>query len=65
MKFLGILITLAIIGYAVSVYLDSSNLPATPGGASKPADYIDEARKSTDAIGDALKTGKERLDDAN
>lgn len=67
MKFIGILISLAIIGYAISIYLDSPSLTSSSpdGTQSKPKDYIDQARESTDAINQSLQQGKERLDGSN
>ena len=67
MKFIGLIISLAIIGYAISIYLDKPGLTtASPDGAqSKPKDYIDQARQSTDAINQSLQQGKERLDGSN
>lgn len=67
MKFIGILISLAIIGYAITVYMGSSSLTtASPDGTqSTPKDYIDSAKQSTDAMNEALKTGKDRLDGSN
>lgn len=67
MKFLGILISLAIIGYAITVYLDSSSLTnGSPEGIqSKPKDYIDQAKETTDAMSETLQAGKKRLDNSN
>jgi hypothetical protein len=67
MKFIGLLLILAVIGYAMSVYLSSSNLTsASPdGSASKPKDYLDKTQQSADAINQALQKNKERLDGSN
>ena len=67
MKLIGLLISLAIIGYAMSVYLNSSSLTsASPDGSvSKPKDYLDQAQQSVDAINQSLQKDKERLDGSN
>jgi len=67
MKLIGLLISLAIIGYAMSVYLSSSSLTsASPDGSqSTPKEYIDQTKQSVDAINQALQKDKARLDDSN
>ena len=67
MKFLGLLISLAIIGYAMTVYLDSSRLTtASPdGSASTPKEYIDQAKQAADIMNQSLQKDKERLDGSN
>jgi hypothetical protein len=67
MKLLGLLITLAIIGYAMSTYMGSSglNTVSPDGSQSKPKDYIDKTRQSVDTINQSLKKDKERLDSSN
>lgn len=64
MKFIGLLISLALVGYAMSVYLDSSSLTsASPDGSlSTPKDYIDATKQSVDAVNQALQKGKGKLD---
>jgi hypothetical protein len=67
MKFIGLLISLAILGYAMSTYLGSSDLTtASPDGSqSRPKDYIDQAKRSAEAMSQSLQKGKERLDSSN
>ncbi len=67
MKFIGLLISLAIIGYTMSVYMKSSSLTtASPDGStSTPKEYIDKTQQSVDAINQALQRDKERLDSSN
>lgn len=64
MKFIGLLVSLAIIGYAISVYMGSSSL-TTDGSQSTPKEYIDQTKQSVDAINQALQKDKARLDDSN
>jgi len=65
MRFLSILITLAIIGYAMSIYIDSGNLKsADPDKVmSKPKEFIDRSTQAVDMLNEKLKKQKERMDD--
>ena len=67
MKLIGLLISLAIVGYAMSTYLSSSSLTsASPDGSvSKPKDYLDQTQKSVDAINQSLQKDKERIGGSN
>lgn len=60
MRFLGLIITLAIIGYSIHVYLGSS-----PAVATNPEQTIDHARQATDAMNQALRRNQDKLDSAN
>ncbi len=67
MRFLSILITLAIIGYAMSIYIDSGNLKsAAPNKAmSKPKEFIDHANQTVDMLNEKLQKQKKKMDDLN
>jgi len=65
MRFLSILITLAIIGYAMSIYIDSGNLQsADPNKVmSKPKEFIDHTSETVDLLNKKLQEQKKRMDD--
>jgi len=60
MRFLGLIITLAIIGYAIHIYPGSS-----PDVETKPEQYIDQADQATDVMSRALQRQQEQFDSAN
>ncbi len=67
MKLIGLLISLAIIGYAMSIYMSSSSLTtASPDGSqSRPKDYLDDAQKSADVMKKSLQEQQERMNNSN
>lgn len=67
MRFLSIIITLAIIGYAISIYIDSGNLQSADPEKikSKPKEFIDHANQAADQFNESLKKQKKKLDDMN
>jgi len=60
MRFLGLIITLAIVGYSIHMYLGTS-----PSVETKPEQYIDHANQATDAMNQALQHQQDKLDSAN
>ncbi len=64
MKLIGLLVSLAILGYTASVYLGSSTLP-TDDAHSQPKDYLNDAQKSADALGESLRQQQERINNSN
>lgn len=60
MRFLGLIITLAVIGYAIHIYLGSSS-----NVDMKPEQQIDQAKQATDAMNQALQRQQEKFDSAN
>jgi hypothetical protein len=60
MRLIGLLVTLAALGYAMHVYLGSSKVDVQ----TKPAEYIDQANQSVDAINDAMKKQQEQMEKA-
>jgi hypothetical protein len=62
MRFLGLIIMLAIIGYAIHIYLDSS----TDGNAEiKPKQQIDQAKQAADLMNQALQEQQDKFDQTN
>ena len=55
MRLIGLLVTLAVVGYVIYMYFQSSNMTTANGIQTKPAEYIDQAHKSADAIDRAIK----------
>ncbi|MGB5456740.1 MAG: hypothetical protein WBO73_08400 [Gammaproteobacteria bacterium] len=62
MRFLGLIITLAIIGYSIHIYLGSS--PNT-NDEMKPEQQIDQATQAADLMNEALQRQQDKLDGAN
>jgi hypothetical protein len=60
MRFLGLIITLAITGYAIHIYLGSP-----PTVETRPEQYIDQAEQTTDAMNRALQRQQDKFDSAN
>ena len=62
MRFLGLIITLAIIGYAIHIYLGSS----TDRNADiKPEQQIDQSKQAADLMNQALQRQQEKFDHTN
>lgn len=61
MRLIGLLVTLAVVGYVTYIYLHSSNMTTANGVQTKPAEYIDQAHKSVDAIDQAMKKQQEQM----
>lgn len=59
MRFLGLIITLAVIGYAIHLYLGSS-----PGTATQMEQHIEHSSEAADAMSRALQQHQEALDRA-
>jgi hypothetical protein len=57
MRFLGLIITLAVIGYAIHIYLGSS-----PNIKTDPEQQVDQAMKASDAMNQALQRQQELFD---
>ena len=60
MRLVGLLASLAILAYAITMYLGST--PGSEEGASTPQQYSDEAKQSVDAINEAMKQQQQQLD---
>ncbi len=61
MKLIGLLVSLAILAYTISVYLESQPTPED-NNLSRAKDYTDKAKQGADAIEKALQEQKERMD---
>ena len=59
MRFLGIIITLAAVGYALHVYLGSSS-----DAGIEQAQQIDQARQAADAMNQALQLQQQKFERA-
>jgi len=64
MRLIGLLVTLAVLGYTTYIYLGSSNTTSPDGVKTRPVEYVDQAKQSTDAINEAMKKQREQLDGA-
>jgi hypothetical protein len=62
MRFLGLIITLAIIGYAMHIYLSS---PTDRNAEIKPEAQIDQATQAADLMNQALRRQQEKFDHTN
>jgi len=60
MRFLGLIITLAIVGYSIHMYLGTS-----PNVETKPEQYINHSSQAADAMNQALQHQQDKLDSAN
>lgn len=60
MRFLGLVITLAVIGYAVHIYLGSSSSVDT-----QPEQQIDQAKQAADVMNQALQRQQDKFNSAN
>ena len=61
MRLIGLLVTLAVLGYVMTMYLGSSPIEADGTTAKKPAEYIDETKQSMDAVNEAMRKQQEQL----
>jgi hypothetical protein len=60
MRFLGLIITLAVVGYAIHLYLGDS-----PGAGTEAEPMIDQSSEAVDAMNRALQQHQQTLDRAN
>ena len=63
MRLIGLLVTVAVLGYTAYIYLGSSSTTSVDGANVKPAETIDKARQSIDSLNEVLKKQKQQLDD--
>ena len=59
MRLIGLLVSLAVLGYITVSYLGSST--TDDGVRTKPAEYTDQAKQSVDALNDVIKKQQEQL----
>jgi len=60
MRLIGILASLAILAYVITMYLGSS--PVSDEAESTPKQYTDQAKQSVDAINEAMKQQQQQLE---
>jgi len=65
MRFIGILTTLAFIGYGISIYLDSGDLNSVDPDQiiSKSKELIDDSKQAVEDINETVQEYKKKLDD--
>ncbi len=65
MRFISLLLALAILGYVIRIYLDSSNVSSSgeEGNMSHPQQTIERAEQASDQINKALQNNQQRLDE--
>ena len=66
MRLIGLLLTLAILGYVIKVYLGSSSVSSLDENAntSRPQQTIERAEQATEQLNQVLQDNQQRLDDA-
>ncbi len=60
MRLIGLLVTLAVLAYVITIYLGSSPIELDEE-VKKPAEYIDETKQSMDAVNEAMRKQQEQL----
>lgn len=66
MRLIGLLLTLAILGYVIKIYLGSSSVTSTDedGNKTHPQQTIERAEQATEQLNQALQNNQQRLDEA-
>ena len=66
MRFISLLLALAIIGYVIKVYLGTSSTSSLDesGYRSNPQQTINQAEQAAESINQSLQDNQQRLDDA-
>ena len=64
MRFISLLLALAIIGYVIKVYLDSSSMVSIEEGGNRthPQQTIERAEQATEQVNQLLQDNQQRLD---
>lgn len=67
MRFLSMLITLVIIAYGISAYLETGQQsnPASPLKTSTPKKVIDHAQQTANQVTESLKRRQQKLEHSN
>ena len=67
MRLIGLLLTLAILGYVIKIYLGSSSItsPDEAGNITRPQQTIERAEQATEQLNQVLQDNQQRLDDAD
>lgn len=66
MRLIGLLLTLAILGYVIKIYLGSSSVTSTDEDVNitHPQQTIERAEQATEQLNQALQDNQQRLDEA-
>ena len=64
MRLIGLLVTLAVVGVVIYMYLQSANINSANGVQTKPAEYVNQAKQGADAIDKAMQKQQDLLDRA-
>jgi hypothetical protein len=67
MRFISLLLALAILGYVIKLYLGSSSIPATDDNVTTfhPQQTIEQAEETADQINQVLQDQQQRLNDTD
>ncbi len=65
MRLIGLLVTVAVLGYTAYIYLGSSSTVSVDGVDVKPVESIDKARETIDSLNDVLKKQHKQLEGTN
>ena len=66
MRFISLLLALAIIGYVIKIYLGSSSMSSMDEGGNRthPQQTIEQAEETTERLNQVLQDNQQRLDEA-
>lgn len=64
MRLISLLLALAILGYVIKVYLDSSVNSETGEYTSRPQQTIEQAEDAAQQLGETLQLQQKRMEDA-
>ena len=67
MRLIGLLLTLAILGYVIKIYLGTSSVSTLDGDGSmtRPQQTIEHAEQATQQLNQVLQDNQQRLDDVD
>ena len=65
MRFISLLLALAILGYVIKIYLDSSSVTSLDedGNMTRPQQTIERAEQATEQLNQVLQDNQQRLDE--
>ncbi len=62
MRLIGLLVTVAVLGYVASTYLGTSSDSSVESANTTPAEYTGKAKESVDALSEVLKKQRQQLE---
>ena len=65
MRLIGLLVTVAVLGYTASIYLGSSSTVSVDGVDVTPAESVDKARQAIDSLNEVLGKQRKQLEGTN